>query len=165
MKTAPVGATLILLVGLQGSGKTTTAGKLARRLKREGKSPLLAALDIYRTAAIDQLETLGKQVDVPVSSDRSERDVAKLARAAYDHAQRERHRTLILDSAGRLQIDEELMDELRRVQRAVDPTETLLVVDGMIGQEAVGIAEGFNEALSLSGVVLTRSEEHTSELQ
>jgi len=156
LKTAPVGPTVILLVGLQGSGKTTTAGKLARRLKREGKSPLLAALDIYRPAAIDQLETLGKQVDVPVYSDRSERDVAKLARAAYDHAQRERHRTLILDSAGRLQIDEELMDELRRVQRAVDPTETLLVVDGMIGQEAVGIAEGFNEALSLSGVVLTK---------
>src|SRR5690625_154230 len=156
LKTAPVAPTVILLVGLQGSGKTTTAGKLARRLKREGKSPLLAALDIYRPAAIDQLETLGKQVDVPVYSDRSERDVAKLARAAYDHAQRERHRTLILDSAGRLQIDEELMDERRRVRRAVDPTEALLVVDGMIGQEAVGIAEGFNEALSLSGVVLTK---------
>src|SRR5690625_7377942 len=104
MKTAPVGATVILLVGLQGSGKTTTAGKLARRLKREDKSPLLAALDIYRPAAIDQLETLGQQVDVPVYSDRSERDVAKLARAAHHHAQRARHRTLILDRAGRRRI-------------------------------------------------------------
>ncbi len=156
LKTAPVGPTVILLVGLQGSGKTTTAAKLAKRLAREGKSPLLAALDVYRPAAIDQLEALGRQVNVPVFSERGERDVVKLAKRALERASAERHRVLILDSAGRLQIDAELMDELKRVQSAVKPTETLLVVDGMIGQEAVRIAEGFNEALSLSGVVLTK---------
>jgi signal recognition particle subunit SRP54 len=158
LKTAPVGPTVILLVGLQGSGKTTTAAKLARRLAREGKSSLLAALDVYRPAAIDQLEALGRQVNVPVFAERGERDVVKLAKRALEQANSERHRVLILDSAGRLQIDAELMDELKRVQSAVKPTETLLVVDGMIGQEAVRIAEGFNEALTLSGVVLTKMD-------
>jgi signal recognition particle subunit SRP54 len=158
LKTAPVGPTVILLVGLQGSGKTTTAAKLARRLAREGKSPLLAALDVYRPAAIDQLEALGRQVNVPVFAERGERDVVKLAKRALEQASAGRHRALILDSAGRLQIDAELMDELKRVQSAVKPTETLLVVDGMIGQEAVRIAEGFNEALTLSGVVLTKMD-------
>lgn len=158
LKVAPVGPTIILLVGLQGSGKTTTAGKLARRLSREGKSPLLAALDVYRPAAIDQLEALGNQVEVPVFSDRDEKDVVKLARRAVEQATADRNRVVILDSAGRLQIDAELMDELKRVQKAVKPTETLLVVDGMIGQEAVRIAEGFNEALDLTGVVLTKMD-------
>jgi signal recognition particle subunit SRP54 len=156
LKVAPVGPTVILLVGLQGSGKTTTAAKLARRLAREGKSPMLAALDVYRPAAIDQLEALGEQVGVPVFAERGERDVVKLARRAVEQANAGRHRVLILDSAGRLQIDAELMDELKRVQSAVKPTETLLVVDGMVGQEAVRIAQGFNEALTLSGVVLTK---------
>src|SRR5690606_11461266 len=119
LKTAPVGPTVIMLVGLQGSGKTTTAAKLARRLKREGKSPMLAALDVYRPAAIDQLETLGEQVGVPVFSDRSEKDVAKLAERALERARSERRRVLILDTAGRLQIDAELMDELKRVRAAV----------------------------------------------
>lgn len=158
LKTAPVGPTVIMLVGLQGSGKTTTAAKLARRLKREGKSPMLAALDVYRPAAIDQLETLGEQVGVPVFSDRSEKDVAKLAERALERARSERRRVLILDTAGRLQIDAELMDELKRVRAAVTPTETLLVVDGMIGQEAVRIAQGFHEALELTGVVLTKMD-------
>jgi len=158
LRTAPVGPTVILLVGLQGSGKTTTAAKLARRFAREGKNPLLAALDIYRPAAIDQLEALGKQVNVPVFADRNERDVAKLAKQALALADSERHRVLILDSAGRLQIDAELMDELKRVSAAVQPTETLLVVDGMIGQEAVRIADGFHQALTLSGVVLTKMD-------
>lgn len=156
LKVAPVGPTVILLVGLQGSGKTTTAAKLAKRLAREGKNPLLAALDVYRPAAIDQLEALGKQVGVPVFAERGERDVVKLARRALEQANTGRHRVLILDSAGRLQIDDELMDELKRVQSAVKPTEILLVVDGMVGQEAVRIAQGFNEALTLSGVVLTK---------
>lgn len=156
LKVAPVGPTVILLVGLQGSGKTTTAAKLAKRLAREGKSPMLAALDVYRPAAIDQLEALGKQVGVPVFAERGERDVVKLAKRALEQANAGRHRVLILDSAGRLQIDAELMDELKRVQAAVKPTETLLVVDGMIGQEAVRVAQGFNEALTLSGVVLTK---------
>jgi signal recognition particle subunit SRP54 len=158
LKTAPVGPTVVLLVGLQGSGKTTTAAKLAKRLAREGKSPMLAALDIYRPAAIDQLETLGRQVNVPVYADRSERDVAKLAKRAYEAAQSGRHRVLILDSAGRLQIDAELMKELERVKSAVGPTEILLVVDGMIGQEAVRIAQGFHETLGLTGTVLTKMD-------
>ncbi len=154
--TAPAGPTVVLLVGLQGSGKTTTAAKLARRLGREGKKPLLAALDVYRPAAIDQLETLGGQVGVPVFSDRRERDVARLAERALEQARADRHRALILDSAGRLQIDEQLMDELRRVKSAVEPTEVLLVADAMTGQEAVRISEGFHEALGLTGVVLTK---------
>jgi signal recognition particle subunit SRP54 len=156
LKVAAVGPTVILLAGLQGSGKTTTAAKLAKRLMREGRQPLLAALDVYRPAAIDQLETLGRQVNVPVFADRAERDVAKLARRALEQAQRDRHRALILDTAGRLQVDAELMDELRRVVAATKPTEVLLVVDSMIGQEAVRIAEGFHEALGLTGVILTK---------
>jgi signal recognition particle subunit SRP54 len=158
LETAAVGPTVILLVGLQGSGKTTTAAKLARRLGREGKKPLLAALDVNRPAAIDQLETLGEQITVPVFSDRSEKDVGVLAERAVERARSERHRVLILDSAGRLQIDASLMDELRRVKAVAEPTEILLVADAMTGQEAVRIAEGFNEALGLTGVVLTKMD-------
>ena len=153
---APVGPTVILLAGLQGSGKTTTAAKLAKRLAREGRSPLLAALDVQRPAAIDQLETLGQQVKVPVFADRGEKDVARLAKAALRAADAGRHRALILDTAGRLQIDAQLMDELRQVREATRPVEVLLVVDAMIGQEAVRIAEGFHETLGLTGVVLTK---------
>jgi signal recognition particle subunit SRP54 len=156
LQIAPVPPTVILLVGLQGSGKTTTAAKLAKRLVREGRAPMLAALDVYRPAAIEQLETLGKQIDVPVFADRNEKDVAKLATAAVEKARAGRHRALILDTAGRLQIDESLMDELRRVKAATKPSETLLVVDAMIGQEAVRIAQGFHEAVDLSGVILTK---------
>ncbi len=158
LATAAVGPTIVLLVGLQGSGKTTTAAKLAKRLEREGKKPLLAALDVYRPAAIEQLEQLGRQISVPVFADRKEKDVAALARRAVERAESERRRAVVLDTAGRLQIDEALMDELRRVRAAVQPTETLLVVDGMIGQEAVRIAEGFGEALGLTGVILTKMD-------
>jgi len=158
LEIAPVGPTTVLLVGLQGSGKTTTAAKLARRLEREGRSPMLAALDVYRPAAIDQLEALGEQIGIPVFSDREERDVAALAEHALERASSERHRALILDSAGRLQIDDALMDELRRVRAAIEPTEVLLVADGMTGQEAVRIAEGFHEAVGLTGVVLTKMD-------
>jgi signal recognition particle subunit SRP54 len=158
LETAASGPTVILLVGLQGSGKTTTAAKLARRLAREGKKPLLAALDVYRPAAIDQLETLGSQVGVPVFADRSEKRVDRLAEAALERARSDRHRVVILDSAGRLQIDESLMDELRRVKAVAEPTEVLLVADAMTGQEAVGIAEGFHGALGLTGVVLTKMD-------
>jgi signal recognition particle subunit SRP54 len=156
LKVAPVGPTVILLAGLQGSGKTTTAAKLAKRLAREGRQPLLAALDVYRPAAIDQLETLGRQVKVPVFSDRGEQNVGKLAKRALEQATRDRHRALILDTAGRLQIDAGLMDELKRVVAETKPAEVLLVVDAMIGQEAVRIAEGFHEALGLTGVILTK---------
>jgi signal recognition particle subunit SRP54 len=155
---AAVPPTVIMLVGLQGSGKTTTAAKLAKRLNREGRAPLLAALDPRRPAAIDQLETLGKQVGVPVFADRAEKDVAKLAAAALDQARTDRNRALILDTAGRLQIDAELMDELRQVRALVKPSETLLVVDAMIGQEAVRIAQGFQESLELTCVILTKMD-------
>jgi signal recognition particle subunit SRP54 len=156
MEQAATPPTVVLLVGLQGSGKTTTAAKLARRLAREGRSPLLAALDVYRPAAIDQLEVLGGQIDVPVLADRTDNDVARLATRALEAARSGGHRALILDSAGRLQIDEGLMEELRRVKAAVAPTELLLVADAMTGQEAVRIAEGFHQALGLTGVVLTK---------
>ena len=158
LAVAPVPPTVVMLVGLQGSGKTTTAAKLAKRMVREGRSPALAALDPYRPAAIDQLETLGKEIGVPVLADRSRKDVVKLARWAVEQARAARHRVVILDTAGRLQIDAELMDELRRVREAVSPSETLLVVDAMIGQEAVRIAQGFRDALDLTGVVLTKMD-------
>jgi signal recognition particle subunit SRP54 len=156
LKVAPIPPSVIMLVGLQGSGKTTTAAKLAKRMAREGKAPALAALDPYRPAAIDQLETLGKQVNVPVLADRAEPDVVKLAARALERARSDRHRALILDTAGRLQIDAELMEELRQVREATKPVEILLVVDAMIGQEAVRIAQGFHEALGLTGIVLTK---------
>ncbi|HUG40778.1 MAG TPA: signal recognition particle protein [Longimicrobiales bacterium] len=158
LEIAAVPPTVILLVGLQGSGKTTTAAKLARRLSREGRQPMLAALDVQRPAAIDQLETLGVQIDVPVFADRGEKDVARLAERALEQAKSGRHRALILDSAGRLQIDEPLMAELRRVKAATEPSEILLVADAMTGQEAVKIAEGFDRSLGLTGVVLTKMD-------
>lgn len=158
IRVAPVGPTVILLAGLQGSGKTTTAAKLAKRLKREGREPMLAALDVQRPAAIDQLETLGRQVSVPVYSDRSDKDVGKLAKAALEAATRGRHRALILDTAGRLQIDDALMQELKRIREVTNPTEVLLVVDAMIGQEAVRVAQGFHENVPLTGVILTKMD-------
>ena len=158
IQVAPVGPTVILLVGLQGSGKTTTAAKLARRMVREGRQPLLAALDVYRPAAIDQLETLGADLKVPVFADRDEKDVARLAQRALEQAKADRHRVLIVDTAGRLQIDDALMDELRRVREVTEATEVLFVADAMIGQEAVRVAEGFHEALGLTGVVLTKMD-------
>jgi signal recognition particle subunit SRP54 len=156
IKIAAVGPTVVLLVGLQGSGKTTTAAKLAKRMVREGRAPMLAALDVQRPAAIDQLETLGQQIEVPVFADRQEKDAAKIAKSALEKANRDRHRVLILDTAGRLQIDEPLMDELRRVKAVTRPTEVLLVVDAMIGQEAVKVAQGFHEVVGLTGVILSK---------
>lgn len=158
IRVAPVGPTVILLAGLQGSGKTTTAAKLAKRMMREGRNPMLAALDVNRPAAIDQLEVLGAQIKVPVFSDRNEKDVAKLAKRALAAADAGRHRVLILDTAGRLQIDDALMQEVRRVAEITKPVETLLVVDAMIGQEAVRIAQGFHESIPLTGIVLTKMD-------
>jgi signal recognition particle subunit SRP54 len=158
LKLSSVPPTVVMMVGLQGSGKTTTAAKLARKLTAEGRHTRLVAADVYRPAAIDQLETLGKQLDVPVYADRSTQDVVKIAKAGIEEAKRARDRVVIIDTAGRLQIDEEMMDELRNLKSALHPTEILLVADGMTGQEAVKIAQGFDSALGVTGVVLTKMD-------
>ena len=155
---ATVPPTVILLVGLQGSGKTTTAGKLAKRLKLEQKAPFLVAADVYRPAAAEQLETLGKQVDVGVHREDGEADVVKLVRRGIEAAARARARTVLVDTAGRLQIDEQMMAELTRLKAAVSPHEILLVADGMTGQDAVRIAQGFHQALGITGVILTKMD-------
>ena len=156
LKLSSVPPTIVMMVGLQGSGKTTTAAKLARRLKLESRPTRLIAGDVYRPAAIDQLETLGQQLDVPVYADRTTKDVVKIAKQGIDQARRARDRVVILDTAGRLQIDEEMMRELIKVKEAVHPDEILLVADGMTGQEAVRIAQGFDQALGVTGVILTK---------
>lgn len=155
---ASVPPTVILVVGLQGSGKTTTAGKLARRLKLEQKAPFLVAADVYRPAAADQLATLAQQVGVGVHTEPGETDVVALVRRGIEAAGKARARTVLVDTAGRLQIDQEMMDELRRLKAAVGPHEILLVADGMTGQDAVRIAQGFHEALGITGVVLTKMD-------
>ena len=158
LKLSTIPPTVVMMVGLQGSGKTTTAGKLARKLKMEGRQTSLVAGDVYRPAAIDQLETVGQQVGVAVYANRDTKDVVRIAREGIERAKRERDRVVIVDTAGRLQIDAELMDELKRVKAAVQPTEILFVADGMTGQEAVRIAQGFDEALGVTGVILTKMD-------
>jgi len=153
---ASVGPTVILLVGLQGSGKTTTAAKLARRLKLEQKAPGLVAADVYRPAAAEQLEQLGTQIGVPVLGKRDTGNVVKLVQDALREAEAVRARTVIVDTAGRLQIDPAMMDELKALKAAVAPREVLLVADGMTGQDAVKIARGFHDAVGLTGVILTK---------
>jgi signal recognition particle subunit SRP54 len=145
----------ILMIGLQGSGKTTTAGKLARLLKSQGRRPLLVAADLQRPAAIDQLETLGDRIDVPVFTDRKAKP-ARLVKAAMKEASRTGSDVVIIDTAGRLQIDEELMRELDDVRKAAAPDEILLVVDAMTGQDAVNVASGFQERVGVTGVVLSK---------
>src|SRR5256886_1288669 len=153
---ASVGPTTILLVGLQGSGKTTTAAKLARRLKLEQKAPALVAADVYRPAAAEQLQQLGAQVDVPVFGKRETGSVVALVKDALREAESARARTVIVDTAGRLQIDAEMMDELRALKAAVEPREVLLVADAMTGQDAVRIARGFQDGVGLTGGILTK---------
>ena len=156
---ASVGPTVIFLVGLQGSGKTTTAAKLARRLKLEQKAPALVAADVYRPAAAEQLRQLGEQIGVPVLGTGDEgrgKGVPELVRNALREAESARARTVIVDTAGRMQMDAEMMDELRALKAAVPPREVLLVADAMTGQDAVKIARGFHEAVGLTGVILTK---------
>ena len=155
------GFTTIMLAGLQGTGKTTTAAKLASYLIKEGKKPMLAACDIYRPAAIDQLEIVGKQVGVPVYTDRDCRDAAKIALDAKKEAERKGLNILIIDTAGRLHIDEQLMDELKSIRKAVKPHEILLVVDAMTGQDAVNVAQTFHEQLGIDGVIMTKLDGDT----
>ncbi len=150
--------TIIMLVGLQGSGKTTTAAKLARRLVREGRSSMLAACDLQRPAAVDQLQALGAKVGVPVHAGRSGGDPVATARDAVEAARKNGAAAVIVDTAGRLQIDEILMDELGRLKAELGPQEILLVADAMTGQEAVRIAEGFDQVLDVTGVVMTKMD-------
>src|SRR5215831_12221075 len=146
----------VLMVGLHGSGKTTTSGKLARLLHKQGRTPVLVAADVYRPAAMDQLETLGKQLDLPAYLHRGETDVLKIAREALEFARANNRNTLIFDTAGRLQIDEALVQELVRLRDLVKPQETLLVLDAATGQEAVNVATHFDKALNISGAILTK---------
>ena len=153
--------TIIMLVGLQGSGKTTTAGKLANLLRKQGKKPLLVACDVYRPAAIKQLQVVGGQLNIPVYANENTKDVVKIARQAIDVAISKLNDVVILDTAGRLHIDEELMNELKNVKASVKPHEILLVVDAMTGQDAVNVAKSFNDALGIDGVVLTKLDGDT----
>jgi len=153
--------TVIMLVGLQGSGKTTTAGKLANLLRKQGKKPLLVACDVYRPAAIKQLQVVGGQLNIPVYSNENTRDVPLIAKQALSQAMSKLNDVVILDTAGRLHIDEALMDELKNVKANVKPHEILLVVDSMTGQDAVNVAEKFNETLGIDGVILTKLDGDT----
>ena len=153
--------TVIMLVGLQGSGKTTTAGKLANLLRKQGKKPLLVACDVYRPAAIKQLQVVGGQLNIPVYANENTKNVVQIARQAIDTAMSKLNDVVILDTAGRLHIDEELMNELKNVKANVKPHEILLVVDSMTGQDAVNVAKSFNEALGIDGVVLTKLDGDT----
>ena len=153
---APSQPSCILMVGLHGSGKTTSSGKLARLLLKQGRAPLLVAADVYRPAAMDQLETLGKQLEVPTFVRKGETDVLRIARQALEFAQTEKRNTIIFDTAGRLQIDEPLVQELVQLRDLVKPDEILLVLDAATGQEAVNVATHFDQALNITGSILTK---------
>ena len=153
--------TVIMLVGLQGSGKTTTAGKLANIIRKQGKKPLLVACDVYRPAAIKQLQVVGKQLDIPVYANETEKNVNLIAKQAMSVAMSKLNDVVIIDTAGRLQIDEALMQELKDLKLGVKPHEILLVVDSMTGQDAVNIADTFNKELGIDGIVLTKLDGDT----
>ena len=157
---SPKPPTVVLMVGLQGSGKTTHAAKLAGMYKRQGKRPLLVACDVYRPAAIDQLKVVGAQVDVPVF-EMGQGDPVEIAKAGLEHAARHGHDMVFVDTAGRLQVDEVLMQELEDIKAATNPTEILLVIDAMIGQESVNVASAFNEKLDITGVILSKLDGDT----
>ncbi|SMP06512.1 signal recognition particle subunit FFH/SRP54 (srp54) [Desulfurobacterium pacificum] len=149
---------VILLIGLQGSGKTTTAAKLAKYLKKQGKKVLLTSADVYRPAAMLQLKKLGDQIGVPVFLEENEKDAVKIAKDALNKAKSEDYDVLIIDTAGRLHIDEELLEEARKIKEATNPDETLFVIDSMTGQESVNIAKAFDEAVGMTGIILTKMD-------
>ena len=153
--------TIIMMVGLQGAGKTTTAGKLGNYLKKQGKKPLLVACDVYRPAAIKQLQVVGEKLDIPVFNMGDKESPVNIAKAGLSHAIKNNHDLVIIDTAGRLHIDETLMDELKSIKSEVKPHEILLVVDSMTGQDAVNVSESFDEALGLDGVILTKLDGDT----
>lgn len=155
------GITVIMLVGLQGAGKTTMCGKLALQLRKKNKKPLLVACDIYRPAAIKQLQVVGKQIDVPVFAMGDKVNPVDISKAAVEYARNNGQNVVIIDTAGRLHIDEELMNELKDVKASVNPSEVLLVVDSMTGQDAVNVAESFNSQLDITGVILTKLDGDT----
>ncbi len=155
---SPSGFTVYMMVGLQGTGKTTTCGKLAAWLKQNGKKPMLCACDVYRPAAIDQLEVVGKAVNTPVFTMRESNEPLVIAKAALEEAQRKGCNVLIVDTAGRLHIDGALMDELVQLKKGIRPHEILLAVDALTGQDAVNIAEGFNEKLGIDGIIMTKMD-------
>ncbi|MEM9895538.1 MAG: signal recognition particle protein, partial [Bacteroidota bacterium] len=152
---------IILISGLQGSGKTTFTGKLANQLKKEGRTVLLAACDIYRPAAIDQLKVLGEQVSVEVYAEPENKNAVQIAKNAIKHAKEHGKKTLIIDTAGRLAVDDQMMNEIAELKKSVNPAETLFVVDAMTGQDAVNTAATFNERLDFDGVVLTKLDGDT----
>ena len=153
--------TIIMLVGLQGSGKTTTAGKLANLLRKQGKKPLLVACDVYRPAAIKQLQVVGAQLNMPVFANENSKDVVHIARQAMSVAMSKLNDVVILDTAGRLHIDEELMEELKNLKANINPHEILLVVDSMTGQDAVNVAQNFSDKVGIDGIVLTKLDGDT----
>jgi len=157
LATAPAPPTAVMLVGLQGSGKTTTVGKLAMHLRKQGHRPLMVAADTYRPAAVKQLITLGKQIDIPVYSDEKARP-PEICEAAVKHARHTGLTVVLMDTAGRLHVDEKMMAELEEIQRRVNPTETLLVADAMTGQDAVRVAEEFSARVKLTGLILTKMD-------
>jgi len=158
---SPAPPTVYMMVGLQGSGKTTTSGKLANLLRKEGKRPLLVACDVYRPAAVKQLQVVGGQLNIPVFEMGADTDPVEIAKKAVAHAKSMQFDMVIIDTAGRLHIDEELMNELQRIKETVKPQEILLVVDAMTGQDAVNVAGSFNEKLGIDGIILTKLDGDT----
>lgn len=153
--------TIIMMAGLQGSGKTTMAAKIANLLRKQGKKPMLVACDVYRPAAIEQLQVLGRQLDIPVFADTATKDVIDIAKRALKEANSKLNDVIIVDTAGRLHIDQELMDELKRLKEKINPHEILLVVDSMTGQDAVNVAQSFDEQLGIDGVAITKLDGDT----
>ncbi len=153
--------TVVMMVGLQGSGKTTHSGKLAGMYKKQGKNPLLVACDVYRPAAIQQLKVVGGQLNIPVFEMGDKADPVKISKAAVEHAKKHGHDMVFIDTAGRLHVDEEMMQELKNIKDEVNPTEILLVIDAMLGQDAVNVASSFNDLLDITGVILTKLDGDT----